>query len=152
MLVAPAGKGATPRAAAEQAEPNNVPLTDAERDRIFANIGAEIRTLDATHHVITRRGAAAVLGSFEALRRTMQLVPKTVAGSLVGYRMRFLQPGSLLPLLGFEVGDVARTINGMDLTVPDMLSQNYGELRNSSRLRCSLLREDKPLVLEVRVE
>jgi hypothetical protein len=127
-------------------------MADGERERTFENIDAEISKQDENHFTITRKGLDAALGSFSSLSRSMRLVPETKDGKPNGFRVFAIKPGSLLARIGFQNGDLVQGLNGNDLTTPDKALEAYAKLRSSRLLRVSLLRQGKPIDIEMKIE
>jgi hypothetical protein len=125
---------------------------DSERARIFDNIEAEISKQDESHFTITRKGLDVALGSFSAISRSMRLVPETKNGKPIGFRVFALKPGSLLACVGFQNGDLVRALNGSDISTPDKALEAYAKLRSLGLVRVSLLRQGKPVDIEMKIE
>ena len=126
--------------------------TANERERILANIADEISKKDETHYTITRKGLDAALGSFSALSRTLRLVPERKNGKPSGFRIFAIKPGSLLARIGFQNGDLVQALNGNDVATPDKALEAYARLRTAELVRVSLIREGKPMAIEMKIE
>jgi hypothetical protein len=126
--------------------------TDAERDKVLANIDGEIKRKDDGRYTITRRGADAIIASLPSIARTVRVSPETKAGRPIGYRVLSLKPGALLTHVGLQNGDVVLSLNGNHLTSPDKAFEAYTRFRTTGVMQASLLRANKPFALELRIE
>ena len=125
---------------------------DSERERIVANLGAEITKQDAFHYTITRKGVEAALASLSSLGRSLRIVPDVKNGKVSGLRLFAIKPGSLLSRIGFEDDDLIQTVNGNDITTPDKALATYSKLRSTSLVRAAVLRAGKPIAIEIKIE
>jgi general secretion pathway protein C len=125
---------------------------DGERERIFDNIGTEVSKTDETHYTITRRAVDAALGNLAALSRSVRIAPEVRNGKPKGFRLFAIRPGSLLGRVGFRNGDIIQAVNGNDTSTPEKAIETYNKLRTAGLVRASLLREGKPVAIEIKIE
>jgi len=125
---------------------------NAERDRIFDNIGDEIRRIDDRHFRMTRRGADATMANLRLVARSIQVEPEVRDNRTIGFRLASIKRTSILARLGFLDGDVVESINGRELTSPDKAVEAYAKLRSASRFEVRALRNEIPLVIELKIE
>ena len=125
---------------------------DIERDKVLANIDAEIKRQDGSHYTITRRGADAVIASLPLIARTMRVVPEAKGGKPIGFRLLSLRPGAILTHVGFQNGDVIRSLNDNELTSPDKALEAYTRFRTTGVMRAGFVRGSKPLSVEIKIE
>jgi hypothetical protein len=125
---------------------------DSERERIFANLGTEISKTDGSHYILTRKGLEAVLGNISALSRSMRIAPEVKNGKPNGFRVSSIKPGSLLALVGFQNGDSIQAVNGNEISTPEKALETYTKLRSTGLVRASILREGKPVTIEIKIE
>jgi general secretion pathway protein C len=122
------------------------------RDGLSAGLCAAIKKKDAAHATIAAAAVGTALANVQALSQTLRLVPEASEGKVVGYRISAIRPGSLAACLGFKNGDVITAVNGIDITNPDTVMQNYLAVLATGVVRFSLLRKNRPFVLEVVIE
>ncbi len=125
---------------------------DAERDKVLSNLDTEIKRKDDSHYTISRRGADAVIASLPSIARTMRVAPEAKGGKPIGYRLLSLKPGALLSRVGLQNGDLVLSLNGNELTSPDKALEAYSRFRTTGIMRAGLLRANKPLEVELKVE
>ena len=125
---------------------------DVDRDKVFANIDAEIARKDEGHFTLTRRGADAVIANVPSIARTLRVAPESKAGKPLGFRLQAIKAGSLLPRFGFQNGDLVQALNGNDLTTPEKALEAYAKFRSAGIVRISFQRVGKPLTVEVKIE
>lgn len=125
---------------------------DVERDKVLANIDAEIKRKDDSHYTITRRGADAVMASLPSIARTMRIAPEAKGGKPIGFRLVSLRPGAILTRIGFQNGDVVQSLNDNELTSPDKALEAYTKFRTTGVMHASFLRANKPLAVEIKIE
>ena len=69
-----------------------------------------------------------------------------------GFRIFAIKPGSLLARIGFQSGDLVQALNGNAIATPDKALEAYARLRTAELVRVSLLREGKPMAIEMKIE
>jgi general secretion pathway protein C len=125
---------------------------DSERERIVSNLEAEITKKDDFHYTITRKAVEATLGSLLSLSHSLRIAPDVRNGKTIGYRLSAMKPGSLLAHVGFANGDLIQAVNGNDITTPEKALATYSRLRSTSIVRAAVLREGKPIAIEIKIE
>ena len=127
-------------------------MVDGGRERVFANLEAEIVKKDNTHYTITRKGVDAALGNLVSLSRSMRIVPEVKNGKPSGLRVIAIKPGSLLARVGFHNGDLLQMVNGYDISSPEKALETYGKLRTTGQIHAALFREGKPIAIDIKIE
>jgi general secretion pathway protein C len=125
---------------------------DGERERVFANLEAEIAKKDDTHYTITRKGIDAALGNLASLGRSMRIVPEVKNGKPTGFRVFAIKPGSLLSRVGFHNGDLIQAVNGHDISTPEKALETYAKLRTTGQVHAAILRDGKPIAIDIKIE
>ena len=125
---------------------------DAEREQLLANLDAEIKRKDEGHYTISRRAADVVIASLPSLARSVRVAPETKGGRPIGYRVVSFRPGAPLARLGLQVGDVVTRLNGSELTSAGKAMEAYDKLRTTGVLEAHLVRANRSLALELRIE
>jgi hypothetical protein len=133
-------------------EANERERADLERDKVLANLDAELKRKDDGHYTITRRGADAVIANLPSIARTLRVAPEAKAGKPIGFRLLSLKSGTVLSRVGLQSGDLILSLNGNDLTSPDKALEAYTKFRATGVMRADYLRADKPFSVEVRIE
>jgi hypothetical protein len=127
-------------------------MVDGGRERVFANLEAEIVKKDNTHYTITRKGVDAALGNLVSLSRSIRIVPEVKNGKPSGLRVIAIKPRSLLARMGFHNGDLLQTVNGHDISSPEKALETYGKLRTTGQVHAALFREGKPIAIDIKIE
>ncbi|MBN2577189.1 MAG: hypothetical protein JXP73_21690 [Deltaproteobacteria bacterium] len=125
---------------------------DCEREKVLANIAAEITRKDDNHYAISRRGADAVMAGLPRIARTMRVAPEAKGGKRIGFRLVSLKSGAILTRIGLQEGDVVLSLNGTALTSSDKALAAYARFRTTGVMRADYLRAGKPLSVEVKIE
>jgi hypothetical protein len=137
---------------AESRATNDEQRVEHDREKVLANLAAEIKRKDEGHYTISRRGLDVMLGSMPILARSMRVVPEVKDGKPVGIRLFGLKPEGPLAHLGMQNGDLVQSFNGSPLTTPAEALAAYNHLRTTGELRTGVLRRGKSLSVEIRVE
>jgi hypothetical protein len=137
---------------ADSRQANAKAKAELERDKLLANLDGEIKRKDESHYTISRRGADAVLGNMPSLARSLRVVPEAKDGKAIGFRLFGLKPDAPLAHLGFQNGDLVRSLNGNELVSPDKALAAYNQFRTTGVMRAGLVRRGLPLSVEVRIE
>jgi hypothetical protein len=125
---------------------------DGERDKVLANIDAEITRKDDSHYRITRRGANAIIASISSIARSVRVQPEAKNGKPIGFRLLSLKPGSVPTRFGFQNGDLVSAFNGNDLTAPDKALDAYAKFRTTGVAQVSFIRQGKTHTVELKIE
>jgi general secretion pathway protein C len=142
MTATPAGAASRPDATDSAPRTvTNVPADVAAK--VKRNATDEVEVDRSVREWAMEDPARALMGS--------RIVPIKKGDGVSGYRVHRLAPGSLPAMLGMREGDVVESINGADLTDPQGALGLYARLPTLDRLQVRLLREGKPITLDVRV-
>ncbi len=79
-------------------------------------------------------------------------VPYYVSGSLVGFRLWDIDPGSIYERTGFQNGDIVTSINGQELTDVGMTIRMLQSLKNEAKVNISFTRGGKLETIEINVQ
>lgn len=124
----------------------------ADRVKTLATIETQIQRKDDTHVTITRKGADAALANVDIIARSVRVTPELQGSRPIGFRIVELRPGSVLARLGLRSGDVVQSLNGKDLATPEQAIDAYAKLRSTNQLELRLLRNGKPVTLQVKID
>jgi general secretion pathway protein C len=83
--------------------------------------------------------------------RSVRVRPYTENGENKGFRLRKIEKGSPLELLGAQRGDIIHSVNGTELNSVDKALAMYQSLRNENRLTFSITRRGKPMDLVINI-
>jgi general secretion pathway protein C len=96
----------------------------------------------------SRRRPGARRGSFDASPTAgLSFVPERQEGSIRGFRIRGVRPGSVAEMVGLEEGDRIDDIDGHDLSRPEGALQAYSRFRNAPDVRVNITRNGEPMTL-----
>jgi hypothetical protein len=137
---------------AESREVNERDRAGNEREKILANLDAELKRQDDSHYTISRKGADAVVANLPSIARSMRVAPEAKGGKPYGFRLTSLKPGALLTRIGLQNGDVVTSLNGNELTSPEKAVEAYARFRASGVVRAGYLRAGKPCSVEIKIE
>ncbi|MEO7095742.1 MAG: type II secretion system protein GspC, partial [Polyangiales bacterium] len=110
-----------------------------------------VERIDDTHYAVDRLLRDKILESPTEFMKTLQIAPEVSAGKTVGIKLLRVLPGSLFGVLGLKPGDVVHTINGFEVGSPEKMLEAYAKLRTAPQLQVGVVREGKPLAVEVEV-
>jgi general secretion pathway protein C len=102
--------------------------------------------------VVSREEVRRLMGNYGELLRGVDFVPYTAGGKTEGFRIRYLSPSSIFYKLGFRTGDVIVSVNGVVLKNTDDLFRVVQIVQNEPNVRVKILRNGKPVTLDVRIE
>lgn len=126
-----------------------VPTIDA--DRLADKVADRIRRIDATHVEVPRATFDEVMANPLAVSRGARVVPSVVAGTVNGFRIYAVRPGSIYARLGVLNGDTITTINGHAVDTADRALDAYTALRGAAKVELGGLRRGKPFTLTITI-
>jgi len=85
-------------------------------------------------------------------RLAATITPSFDHGRATGVIIHGIKRGSLLPALGFEVGDRVETINGFSIAEPDRALEAYARLRTADFLTVQLTRHGRTVLLRYSID
>lgn len=91
--------------------------------------------------------AAVFEGGANALMSPARVIPHQVDGRVVGIKVYGVRRQSLIGRLGFQNGDLIKSVGGHDITAPDTALQAYAELRGTPQIVVEIERRGQPLRL-----
>jgi len=136
----------------ESRESHQREKADAERDRIFDHIETEIRRKDDSHFSISRRGADAILANLAMVSHSLQATPESKDDRPIGFRLVGMRNTSVLALLGFLNGDVVQSLNGRDISTSNQVFEAYTKLRWARHYQAHVIRDGKPLTIDLKID
>lgn len=136
-------------------DPSGLALPDADapipRSELEASIAAAVRCESEARCTIERSFLDTLLANQATLARQARIVPAARDGATVGFRLYALRRGSLPKALGFENGDLVRSINGHALTTVEQSLEAYAKLRHEKLFTVEVERRGVPVTLTIEV-
>lgn len=116
-------------------------------------IAEGITKLSDTQVAVERAVVDQVLRDPSAFMSVARIVPvQDKASGSAMIRLSGVRDGSLLSTLNLKNGDFLASINGFDLGNPEQALSAYARLRTADRLSLEVVRQGKPVTLEVRIQ
>jgi type II secretion system protein C len=116
-----------------------------------ASVADGIQVVSETERIIDRSLVEKMLADPTQFIRSVRVRPQRENGKVVGFRLRRFQQDSPIALLGAQRGDVIQAVNGNQLTSVEQALSVYQNLRSSSDLNFTVLRNGQPVELTVRI-
>jgi len=111
-----------------------------------------IRQLGENRWQIPAAEAEAARSNINELLRQARVEPNIVNGQTQGFVVRMIRPGSLFAMLGIQVGDVLREVNGVTLDTPEKALQIFQQLREAKQIQIALERGEEPQVFSYEIQ
>jgi len=103
-----------------------------------------IREIGENRWLIPAEEADRARSNINELLRQARVEPNIVDGQTDGFVVRMIRPGSLFSMLGIQVGDVLRNVNGVQLDTPEKALQIFQQLREAKQISIALERQGTP--------
>jgi len=103
-----------------------------------------IREIGENRWLIPAEEADRARNNINDLLRQARVEPNIVDGQTDGFVVRMIRPGSLFSMLGLQVGDVLRDVNGVKLDTPEKALQIFQQLREARQISIALERQGTP--------
>jgi general secretion pathway protein C len=113
------------------------------------DLAAKIEVVSETEVHVDRSVLDRIVGG--ELIAAGRMRPVKEGDRVVGLRISQTRPGSLVALLGLKNGDQLQSLNGFALTDPEKLLEAQARLAGADRLSLSLLRDGRPLTIDLNV-
>lgn len=116
-------------------------------------IAEGITKVSDTQVAVERSVVDRVLQDPSAFMSVARIVPvKDKASGAAMIRLSGVRDGSLLSTLNLKNGDFLASINGFDLSNPEQALSAYARLRTADKLSLEVMREGKPVTLQVSIQ
>lgn len=122
-----------------------------DRPRTGAQALADVRRVNATTFLVTRAARDGAFADQSAIAGRVRIVPHTENGAVAGLKLYGISSTSALAQLGFQNGDMLRSINGAEMSSPEQALEAYARLRNASAYEVRLDRRGTPMTFTYRV-
>jgi general secretion pathway protein C len=116
------------------------------------DLGKGIQVDGPNERTVDRALVDAALANPAQFARSVRVRPYKKDGEVTGFRLRRIQKGSPLEMLGAQQGDIIHAVNGVNLTSVDQALAAYQNLRSDSRLNFSITRQGKPQNLNINIK
>jgi len=117
-----------------------------------ATAGSKIQQIGENRWQIPAAEAEAARSNINELLRQARVEPNIVNGETAGFVVRMIRPGSLFAMLGIQIGDVLREVNGVTLDTPEKALQIFQQLREAKQIQISLERGNQPQVFSYEIQ
>lgn len=91
------------------------------------------------------------LGNLASVMSGVRVEPYSEGGKPNGFRVSRLQQGSLLNNMGFRNGDIIKSVNGRTISATEDVMSLYNAMKESSFFRVGIIRNNKPVTIQIRV-
>jgi general secretion pathway protein C len=132
-------------------ESTSAPTADRQSKSRTRSIGKQaeptssgVREIGENRWMIPAEEADRARNNINDLMRQARVEPNIVDGQTDGFVVRMIRPGSLFSMLGLQVGDVLRDINGVKLDTPEKALQVFQQLREARQISIALERQGAP--------
>ena len=107
---------------------------------------------ETEEHRLSRALVNRLMADYGQLLSQIDVVPYMENGKTVGFRIRWLQPGSLFAKLGFKVGDVILSVNNIPIKKTEDVFRAVQIIRNEPSIRVKVLRNGKEHYIDIRID
>lgn len=115
------------------------------------SLAAGIEVNSETERTVKRELVDDALANPTKFARSVRVRPYTQDGENKGFRLRKIEKGSPLELLGAQRGDIIHAVNGVPLTSVDAALAAYQNLRSENRLTFSITRRGQTMDLVINI-
>jgi general secretion pathway protein C len=91
------------------------------------------------------------LNDLATVMSKMRVEPYFKGGKPDGFRISQIQSGSLISSMGFQNGDVIKSVNGREIATAEDAMRLYESMRASSFFRVGIVRDGGPKTIQIRV-
>lgn len=106
-------------------------------------VGAGIEKVNSTTFNVARTEVDKALADLNQVLTQARAIPNIENGQASGYKLFQIVPGSIYDKLGLQNGDVIKGLNGQPVNDPGKAFEMLNELKTSSFLELSVMREGK---------
>ena len=116
------------------------------------SIASGIQVNGENERTVARSIVDEALANPTKFARSVRVRPYTKDGETKGFRLRRIEKGSPLEMLGAQRGDIIHSVNGVELTSVDKALAAYQSLRSDNKLVFSVTRRGKPTDLVINIK
>jgi general secretion pathway protein C len=106
---------------------------------------------DTATQTISRDLLQENINNMAQMMSKVRVMPYMKDGKPEGFRVSQIKEDSLFKSMGFQNGDVIRSINGQDILSAEDMMKAYNSLRDNSSFSITILRNNQPKTLNLRV-
>lgn len=114
--------------------------------------GQKVVALGENRWRISRAAAKNARTNLNSLLQTARMIPQLSNGKTIGFKLVEIEKGSLLELIGLQVGDLVVEINEVALNSPEKALQVFQQLREANNISLGLVRNGQKQNFEYRFE
>lgn len=111
-----------------------------------------IRKINDTQRIVSQQSLRQQLNNLPSLLRQAKAVPHSENGENLGFKVVEIQTGSIFEDLGLQKDDVIQSVNGTSVRSAEDALNAYRRLRTSKSFQLSLLRNGRPVSLDLSVQ
>ncbi|NLN62409.1 MAG: PDZ domain-containing protein [Myxococcales bacterium] len=124
----------------------------ATTDAAPSALANEIQVESDTERTVTRAVVDQALANPTMFANSVRVRPYRQDGKVTGFRLRTIDKGSPLELLGAQRGDIIHSVNGVSLTSVDQALAAYQGLRSENQLTFTVTRRGQPVDLKINIK
>jgi general secretion pathway protein C len=109
------------------------------------------RGADAGTRTISRDVVQNSINNMAQMMSEVRIMPYMKNGKPEGFTVSQIKDDSLFRSMGFQNGDVIKNINGQDILTAEDVMQAYNALRENNNFSITVLRNNQPRTLNIRV-
>lgn len=129
-----------------------IPQPEIKGSNAAIPTGVEIPNGGSITKTVSREEVNRLLQNYGQLLRGIDFVAYVRNGKTEGFRIRYLNPSSVFYKLGFRIGDVIVSVNGVKLTNTQDVFRVIQIIQNEPNVRVEIIRNGKPMTLNIRIE
>ncbi len=133
-----------PKLSADQNKAGSVDMRVSEKNGI--------RKINDTQRVMSQQTLRQQLNNLPALLRQAKAVPHTQNGENMGFKVVEIASGSIFEDLGIQKDDIIHSVNGRSVKSAEDALNAYRRLRTSKSFQLSVLRNGRPVSLNLSVQ
>lgn len=122
------------------------PAQIATARAVGASPGSQVMTYNISRDLVQDS-----LNDLASVVSGVRVEPYFEGGAPGGFRVSRLQAGSLLTNMGFQNGDIIKSVNGRPLSSTEDAMRLYGAMKDSPFFQVGILRNNRPATLQIRV-
>ena len=115
------------------------------------SLAAGIEVNGENERTVKRSLVDPALANPSQFARSVRVRPYMQDGENKGFRIRKIEKGSPLEMLGAQRGDIIHAVNGVELTSVDKALAAYQSLRSEDKLTFSITRRGQPMDLVINI-